>query len=85
MSDHLTPEDIFEFIDRGGGPGLAGNQLMDCPECLYVPDMILAEAPATPEEEAILRRALAGDRRGSGGAASEGSLVMARFLRFGEP
>jgi hypothetical protein len=32
MSDHLKPEDFFEFIDRGGGSGLAGWHLMSCPE-----------------------------------------------------
>ena len=32
-----------------------GHHLMDCPECLYVLDMILlAEAPATAAEEAVL-------------------------------
>ncbi len=24
MSDHLTPEEFFEFIDQGGGSGPAG-------------------------------------------------------------
>ncbi len=36
MSDHLSPEDFFEFIDRGGGRGPAGHHLMNCPECLGV-------------------------------------------------
>ena len=52
---HLEPEDFFEFIDRGGGSGPAGRHLLSCPECLHVLDLILlAEAPATPEEEAFL-------------------------------
>ncbi len=57
MSDHLTPEDLFEFIDQGGGSGPAGWHLLSCPECLNVPDLILlAEVPATSEEETILSR-----------------------------
>ena len=36
MSDHLTPEDFFEFIDQGGGSGPAGQHLLSCPECLYL-------------------------------------------------
>ena len=56
MSDHLTPEDFFEFIDRGGGSGPAGNHLMDCPERLFELDfLLLCEAPATAEQEALLR------------------------------
>ena len=55
MSDHLTPDDFFEFIDRGGGSGPVGHHLMSCAECLLELDfLLLAEAPATPEEEAIL-------------------------------
>ena len=55
MSDHLTPEDFFEFIDQGGGSGPVGRHLMSCPECLYVLDLILlAEAPATPTDDAAL-------------------------------
>lgn len=55
MSDHLSPEEFFEFIDQGGSPGPAGRHLMGCPECLYVLDMILlAEALPMPEEEAAL-------------------------------
>ncbi len=55
MSDHLTPEDFFEFIDQGSGRGGMGHHLMDCPECLFELDfLLLAEAPATPEEEAAL-------------------------------
>ena len=46
-SDHLTPEEFFEFIDEGGGP--AGHHLMDCPECLFELDfLLLCEAPAAP-------------------------------------
>ena len=57
MTDHLTPEEFFEFIDRGGGRGPVGNHLMSCPECLFELDLLLlAEAPATPEEEAALER-----------------------------
>ncbi len=53
--DHLTPEEFFEFIDQGGGPGPAGRHLMVCPECLFELDfLLLCEAPATPEEEAVL-------------------------------
>ena len=55
---HLTPEAFFEFIDQGDGQGPAGDHLMECPECLHVLDMVLlAEAPATAEEEAILAAA----------------------------
>ena len=51
----MTPEDFFEFIDRGGGSGLAGHHLMGCPECLFELDfLLLAEVPATAGEEAIL-------------------------------
>ena len=54
--DHLTPEEFFEFIDQGGGSGPAGRHLMVCPECLFELDfLLLAETPATPEEEAVLR------------------------------
>ena len=54
MSDHLTPEDFFEFIDQGGGRGPVGHHLMDCPECLFELDfLLLAEAPATPQEETV--------------------------------
>jgi len=35
MSDHLTPEDFFEFIDQGGSSGPAGHHLMSCLDCLY--------------------------------------------------
>ena len=53
---HLGPEDLFEFIDRGGDDGREGHHLMSCPECLYVLDfLLLAEAPATAEEEAALK------------------------------
>ena len=56
MSDHLTPEDFFEFIDQGGGSGPAGRHLMSCPECLLVLDsLLLCEAPATAEEETVLK------------------------------
>ena len=56
MSDHLTPEDFFEFIDRGGGSsGPVERRLLSRPECLSVLDLILlCEAPGNPEEEAIL-------------------------------
>ncbi len=55
MSDHLTPEDFFEFIDQGGSSGPAGDHLVDCRECLFELDfLLLSEAPPTPEEEAIL-------------------------------
>lgn len=55
MSDPPTPEELFEFIDEGGNSGPAGRHLMDCRECLFELDMILlAEAPKTAEEEAIL-------------------------------
>ncbi len=56
MSDHLTPEDFFEFIDQGGGSGPAGHHLLSCPECLFELDLILlAEVPPTPEEETVLK------------------------------
>jgi len=59
MSDHLTPEDFFEFIDRGSGPG---HHLMGCPECLFELDfLLLAEAPATAGEEAALDLLLGGE------------------------
>ena len=46
MTDHLTPEDFFEFIDQGGG---SDRHLMLCPECLFELDfLLLCEAPATP-------------------------------------
>ena len=49
MSDHLTPEALFEFIDEGGGSGPVGHHLLSCPECLLELDfLLLAEAPATP-------------------------------------
>ncbi len=55
MSDHLTPEDFFEFIDQGGSSGPTGQHLVDCAECLFELDfLLLCEARATPEEEAIL-------------------------------
>ena len=55
MSAHLTPEDFFEFIDQGGGAGPAGRHLLSCPQCLFELDFLpLCEAPATPEEEAVL-------------------------------
>ena len=55
MSDHLTPGQVFEFIDQGGGSGPVGHHLLSCPECMYVLDLILlAEVPPTPEEEAVL-------------------------------
>ena len=41
MSDHLTPEEFFEFIDQGGGSGPAGHHLMGCPECLLELDFLL--------------------------------------------
>ena len=41
MSDHLTPESLFEFIDQGGGSGPSGHHLMGCRECLWLLDMIL--------------------------------------------
>jgi len=56
MSDHLTPEDFFEFIDQGGSSGPAGHHLMGCPECLWLLDgILLCEAPPSPEEEAVLK------------------------------
>ena len=55
MSDHLNPEDFFEFIDQGGGSGPVGRHLLACPECLFELDfLLLAEAPATVEEKAVL-------------------------------
>ncbi len=55
MRDHLTPEDFFEFIDQGGSSGPVGHHLMGCPECSAELDfLLLAGAPATPEEEAVL-------------------------------
>ena len=55
MSDHLTPEEFFEFIDRGGSSGPSAHHLTSCPECLFELDLILlVERPATAEEEAIL-------------------------------
>ncbi len=57
MSDHLTPEDFFEFIDRGGSSGPVGQHFLSCSESLNVPDLILlAEVLATSEQEAILSR-----------------------------
>lgn len=54
MSDRLTPEELFEFIDQGGGSGPVGWHLQTCAECLFELDfLLLAEAPATPEEEAF--------------------------------
>ena len=42
-------------LDGGGGSGRAGRHVMECSECLHVLDLILlAERPATPEEEAAL-------------------------------
>jgi len=41
VSDHLTPEDFFEFIDQGGDSGPAGHHLMDRPECLFELDFPL--------------------------------------------
>ena len=56
MSDHLAPEDFFEFIDEGGGAGLAGRHLLSCPECLFELDfLLLCEAPPTPAEETVLK------------------------------
>ena len=53
--DDLTPEEFFEFIDQGGSSGPAGRHILSCPECLFELDfLLLAEAPATPEEESIL-------------------------------
>ncbi len=50
MSDHLTAEDFFAFIDRGGGSGPVGRHAVRCPECLYVLDfLLLSEAPPTPK------------------------------------
>ena len=55
MSDHLTPEDFFEFLDQGGGSGPLGRHLMFCPACSAELDfLLLAEAPETAEEEAVL-------------------------------
>ena len=46
---HLTPEDFFEFIDQGGGSGLAGHHLMGCPECPFELDFLLpCKVPVTP-------------------------------------
>ncbi len=51
-----APEDFFEFIDRGGGRGPVGHQLMDCPACSAELDfLLLAEAPATAEEGTVLK------------------------------
>ena len=56
MSDHLTPEAIYDYSDQGGGSGPAGHHLMGCPQYLFVLDLILlCEAPATPEEDTVLR------------------------------
>ncbi len=41
MSDHLTPEDFFDFIDQGGDSGPAGHHFMDRPECLFELDFLL--------------------------------------------
>ena len=55
MSDHLTAEEFFEFVDQGGGSGPVGRHLMSCQECLFELDfLLLAEGPATPAEEAAL-------------------------------
>ena len=54
MSDHLSPEEFLEFIDRGASSGTVGRHLLSCPECLFELDfLLLSEVPATPEEEAI--------------------------------
>ena len=45
MSDHLTPEDFFEFIDQGSGRGGMGHHLMDCPECLFELDFLAGGGP----------------------------------------
>ena len=57
MTDHLSPEEFFDFLDQSGSSGPVGRHLLSCPECLNVPDLILlAEVPATSEEETILSR-----------------------------
>ena len=62
MSDHLTPEEFFEFIDQGGRSGPAGYHLMNFPECLFELDfLLLAEVPETAEEEAALDLLLGGE------------------------
>ena len=56
MSDHLTPEELFEFIDQGGGSGPADITSWAARNALFVLDLILlAEVPPTPEEEAALK------------------------------
>ena len=55
MSDHWTPEQLYEFIGPGGGARPVGHHFMDCPNCLIELDSILL-APATTAEEAILSR-----------------------------
>ena len=47
MSDHLTPEDFFEVIDRGGGSGPIGQHLLITGE--------IRPSSPTPTEEAVLR------------------------------
>jgi len=65
MSEHLTPEELFEFIDQGGGSGSAGHHLLSCPECLFEMDfLLLAEAPPTPEEQYRLGEQLMDSRDG---------------------
>ena len=55
MSDHLTPEELFEFIDQGGSSGPVGRHLLICPECLWLlDDILLCEAPATAAEDRLL-------------------------------
>jgi len=55
MSDHLTPEEFFEFINQGGGSGSVRHHLMACRECLFELDfLLLAEVPPTPAEEALV-------------------------------
>ena len=41
MTDHLSPEQLFEFIDEGGGSGPAGWHLMSCPEHLVEDRLLL--------------------------------------------
>ncbi len=60
---HLTPEDFFEFIERGGGSGPVGRHLLLCPECLWLLDgILLCEAPATAAEDRLLDELPGSDR-----------------------
>ena len=86
MSDHLTPESLFEFIDQGGGSGPSGTSPLVVPSVSVRAGLSIAlRGPSHTRGGGRVGENPGGYLGGGSSAASEVKRTTVRPKRSGVP